>query len=96
MSCCLGRAPFDFWKHLDIGSWFVFVEVIKFDNDPGLVARRCELYFRVAKKYFKNKRSEWVKFCFCHSKIKFISSSRRVMFFLLYGQKDIDKIIEGN
>ena len=33
---------------------------------------------------------------FCHEKIKFISSSRRVMFFLLYRQKDIDKIIEGN
>ena len=28
--------------------------------------------------------------------IKFISSSRRVMFFLLYRQKDIDKVIEGN
>ena len=27
---------------------------------------------------------------------KFISSSRCVMFFLLYRQKDIDKIIEGN
>ena len=32
----------------------------------------------------------------CHSKIKFISSSHRVTFFLLYTQKDIDKIIEGN
>ena len=42
-------------------------------------------YFRVAK-----------QFCFCHKKIKFISSSCRVMFFLLYRQKDIDKIIEGN
>ena len=49
------------------------------------MARRYEFYFRVAKQY-----------CFCHEKIKFISSSRRVMFFLLYGQKDIDKIIEGN
>ena len=42
---------------------------------------------------------EWrsfVKYCFCHAKIKFISSSRPVMFFLLYRQKDIDKIIEGN
>ena len=28
--------------------------------------------------------------------IKFISSSRCVMFFLLYRQNDIDKIIEGN
>ena len=27
-------------------------------------------------------------------KIKFISLSRRVMFFLLYRQKDIDKIID--
>ena len=57
------------------------------------VARRC---FWVAKQYFTNKRSEWVKYCFCHEKIKFISSSRRVMFFLLYRQKDIDKIMEGN
>ena len=28
----------------------------------------------------------------CAQKIKFISSSRRVMFFLLHRQKDIDKI----
>ena len=61
-----------------------------------MVARRYEFYFRVAKQYFTNERSEWVKYCFCHEKIKFISSSRRVMFFLLYRQNDIDKIIEGN
>ena len=58
------------------------------------VARRYEFYFRVAKQYFTNEHSEWVKYCFCHEKIKFISSSRRVMFFLLYRQKDIDKIID--
>ena len=33
---------------------------------------------------------------FIFEKMKFISSSRRVMSFLLYRQKDIDKIIEGN
>ena len=60
------------------------------------MARRYEFYFRVAKQYFTSKRSEWVQYCFCHEKIKFISSSHRVMFFLLYRQKDIDKIIEGN
>ena len=60
------------------------------------MARRYEFYFRVAKQYFTNERSEWVKYCFCHEKIKFISSSRRVMFFLLYRHKDIDKVIEGN
>ena len=37
-----------------------------------------------------------VKYCFCLEKIKFISSSCRLMFFLLYRQKDIDKMIEGN
>ena len=52
------------------------------------MARRYEFYFRVAKQYFTKERSEWVKYCFCHEKIKFISSSRRVMFFLLYRHAD--------
>ena len=60
------------------------------------MARKYEFYFRVAKQYFANERSERVKYFFCHEKIKFISSSRRVMFFLLYRQNDNDKIIEGN
>ena len=60
------------------------------------VALRYECYFRVAKQYFTNGRSESVKYCFCHEKITFISSSRRVMFFLLYRRKEMDKIIEGN
>ena len=59
------------------------------------MARRYEFYFRVAKQYFTKERSELVKYCFCHEKIQFTSSSRRVMFFLLYRQKDIDQIIEG-
>ena len=33
---------------------------------------------------------------YSHEKIKFISSSRYVMFFILYRQNDIDKIIERN
>ena len=32
------------------------------------------------------------KYCLGHEKIKFISSRCRVMIFLLYRQKDIDKI----
>ena len=55
-----------------------------------------EFYFRVAKQYFTNELSEWVKYCFRHEKIKFISSSLRIMFFLLYRQKGIDKIIDFN
>ena len=60
------------------------------------MARRYEFYFRVAKQYFTKSLRSFVKYCFCHEKIKFISSSRRVMFFLLYRQKDNDKVIEGN
>ena len=50
--------------------------------------------FEWQKQYFTNEHSSFVKYCFCHEKIKFISSSRRVMFFLLYRQKDIDKIAD--
>ena len=50
------------------------------------MARRYEFYFRVA----------FLFSSFCHEKIKFISSSRGVMFFLLHRQNDIDKIIEEN
>ena len=42
-------------------------------------------YYTVSRRY---------EYCFCHEKIKFISSSRRVMFLLLYRQKDIDKVID--
>ena len=52
--------------------------------------------FRVAKQYFTHSLRSFVKYCFCHEKIKFISSSRRVMSFLLYRLKDVDKIIQGN
>ena len=52
--------------------------------------------FERAKQYFTHSLRSFVKYCFCHEKIKFISSSRRVMFFLLYRQKDSEKIIKRN
>ena len=36
--------------------------------------------------YPTSERSERVRYCSCHENIKFISSSQRVMFFLLYGE----------
>ena len=43
------------------------------------------------KQYFMNEQSEWVKYCFHHEKIKFMSSAiHRVMFFLLYGNNTIN------
>ena len=64
------------------------------------MARRYEFYFRVAKTIFYERAPRVAKtifyeraprvskILFCHSKIKFISSSRRVMFFLLYRHAD--------
>ena len=70
------------WKYSkDLQKWSIY-------RGYYTVARRYEFYFRVAKQYFTNERSEWVKYCFCHEKIKFISSSRRVMFLLLYRHAD--------
>ena len=40
--------------------------------------------------YLTSERSERVRYCVCHENIKFISSSQRVMFFLLYGDKISD------
>ena len=48
------------------------------------VARRYEFYVRVA------------RYCSCHENIKFISSSQRVMFFLLYGETNSTKPKGGN
>ena len=86
------RIVFVFFPHF---KWTIsFSELL--NRGYYTLVRRYEFYFRMAKQYFTNECSEWVKYCFYHEKIKFISSSRRVMFFLLYRQKDIDKVIEGN
>ena len=77
-------------------SYLYFYDNLFIHRGYYTVARRYEFYFRVAKQYFTNERNVWFEYCFCPEKIKFISSSRRVMFFLSYRQKDIDKIIEGN
>ena len=58
------------------------------------MARRYEFYVRVA-------RTIWIyieqyRYCSCHENIKFISSSQRVMFFLLYGETNSTKANGGN
>ena len=44
--------------------------------------------FEWQEQYLTSERSERVKYCSCHENIKFISSSQRVMFFLLYNHTD--------
>ena len=43
-----------------------------------------------------SERSERVRYCSCHENVKFISSSQRVMFFLLYGETNSTKAKGGN
>jgi len=54
------------------------------------VARRYDFYFREANNILRTSAAS--KIFFWNEKIKCISSSRRVMFFLLYRQKEIDEI----
>ena len=47
--------------------------------------------FEWQEQYLTSERSEQVRYCSCHENIKFISSSQRVMFFLLYGETNSTK-----
>ena len=46
--------------------------------------------------YLTSERSERVRYCSCHENTKFISSSQRAMFFLLYGETNSTKAKDGN
>ena len=52
--------------------------------------------FEWQEQYLTSEQSERVRYCSCHSNIKFISSSQRVMFFLLYGETNSTKAKGGN
>ena len=52
--------------------------------------------FEWQEQYLTSDRSEQVRYCSCHESIKFISSSQRVMFFLLSGETNSTKAKGGN
>ena len=52
--------------------------------------------FEWQEQYLTSERSERVRYCSCHENIKFLSSSQRVMFFLLYGETNSTKAKGGN
>ena len=52
--------------------------------------------FSWQEQYLTSERSERVRYCSCHENIKFISSSQRVMFFLLYGETNSTKAKGAN
>ena len=52
--------------------------------------------FEWQEQYLTSERSERVRYCSCHENLKFISSSQRVMLFLLYGETSSAKAKGGN
>ena len=52
--------------------------------------------FEWQEQYLTRSLRSLVSDCSCHSNIKFISSSQRVMFFLLYGETHSTKAKGGN
>ena len=60
------------------------------------VARRYEFYVRVAWTISHQWAKRTSEILFLHENIKFISSSQRVMFFLLYGETNSTKAKGGN
>ena len=60
------------------------------------MARRYEFYVRVARTISHESLRSVVRYCSCHENIKFVSSSQRVMFFLLYGETNSTKAKGGN
>ena len=47
--------------------------------------------FEWQEQYLTRSLRSLVRYCSCHENIKFISSSQRVMFFLLYGETNSTK-----
>jgi len=58
---------------------------IKYIEDITRWREDMNFMFEWQEQYLTSERRERVRYCFCHENIKFISSSQRVMFFLLYG-----------
>ena len=52
--------------------------------------------FSWQEQYLTRSLRSLVRYCSCHENIKFISSSQRVMFFLLYGEPNSTKAKGGN
>ena len=52
--------------------------------------------FEWQEQYLTRSLRSLVTYCSCHESIKFISSSQRVMLFLLYGETNSTKAKDGN
>ena len=67
---------------------------MKFTEDITRWREDMNFIFEWQEQYPTSEQSEGVRYC--HENIKFISSSQRVMFFLLYGETNSTKAKSGN
>ena len=65
-------------KQISMTSYTYIEDITRWREDMNFM-------FEWQQQYLTSERSERVRYCSCHENIKFISSSHRVMFFLLYG-----------
>ena len=73
----LGRPKFDITKNTRAAGIYI-EDITRWREDMNFM-------FEWQEQYLTSERSERVRYCSCNENIKFISSSQRVMFFLLYG-----------
>ena len=73
-------------------------EVFKTTDREDITRWREDMNFMLEwqEQYLTSERSERMRYCSYHENIKFISSSQRVMFFLLYGETNSTKAKSGN
>ena len=69
-------------SHVRISYCFYHFATTRYTTDIYVINRG---YYTVARRYEFYVRMATTRYCSCYENIKFISSSHRVMFFLLYG-----------
>ena len=79
-----------------IGPWVPWSHPRYYIEDITWWREDMNFIFEWQEQYLTSERSEGVRYCSCHENIKFISSSQRVMFFLLYGETSSTKAKGGN
>ena len=88
------------WKSfiafLGLALCFLSIFLKQYIEDITLGREDMKFMFWWQEQYLTSERSERVRCCSCHEKVKFTSSSQRVMFFLLYGETNSTKAKGGN
>ena len=72
-------------KKIPVGYSKEYHERVTYIEDTTRWREDMNFMFEWQEQYLTRSLRSLVRYCSCHENIKFISSSQRVMFFLLYG-----------